>query len=142
MSFINRIQRVLATRSNVTESPDPTPVALPIGYKRPLTLNEQILNMIRSQELRRFAEGNGQETLEEADDFEVGDDFDPQAPYEMDFDHDLGKEITRAEKTYLDAHRNAFDKKVAIAKKSKRYFTQEKPAAKPVKEPADEADEK
>lgn len=65
---------------------DPTPISVPIGWKRPLTLNEQIRQMVRSEELRRFALSSDQETFEEADDFDVGDDFDPTAPYEQDFD--------------------------------------------------------
>lgn len=36
--------------------------------------------------MSRLAEEAHMETFEEADDFEVGDDYDPQSPYELDED--------------------------------------------------------
>lgn len=68
------------------ETPDPTPVAAAIGYKREPSLAEKVRNMVRSEQLRLAAEAAGAETFEEADDFEVGDDYDPRSPYEIDFD--------------------------------------------------------
>lgn len=68
------------------EVPDPIPMAPPIGYKRQPSLTERIRDMVRSEHLRIAALEAGQETFEEADDFEVGDDFDPNSPYEEVFD--------------------------------------------------------
>jgi len=62
------------------------PKAKPLGYKKHKTIQETIREMIRSEQLRREAEAAGLETLEEADDFEIGDDFDPTSPYEYSFD--------------------------------------------------------
>jgi hypothetical protein len=59
---------------------DPTPIAVPIGTKRPETL-EQKLKRIMRNELSVAAEMKGEETLEEANDFNVGDDYDPDTPY-------------------------------------------------------------
>lgn len=77
---------------------DPTPMALPVGYKRPPSIQEQIARYIRQSEM--LAKQNGQETFEEADDFDVGDDFDPYSPYEENFDHvqnfEQLKQATRA----------------------------------------------
>lgn len=67
------------------EYPDDTPMALPIGFERPESLDEKIMRMIRSRELAAAAEAAGSETLEEAEDFDVGDDYDPTSPYEMHF---------------------------------------------------------
>lgn len=66
---------------------DPTPVAIPAGFRHPPSLEERILRSIRS-EMSRQAALNGQETFEEADDFECGDDYDPSSPYEEHFDHE------------------------------------------------------
>lgn len=71
---------------NGAEHPDPTPMAPPIGYKRQPSLAEQIREMVRSERLKQEVEEAGFETFEEADDFEVGDDYDPHSPHENDFD--------------------------------------------------------
>ena len=68
------------------EIPDPTPIAPPIGYVKQPSLVAQIRAMVRSEKLRLEAEAMGAETFEDADDFDVGDDFDPTSPYEADFE--------------------------------------------------------
>lgn len=68
------------------EIPDPVPVAPPLGYRRSPTLAEQIRSMVISEKLKQEALDAGMETFEEADDFDVGDDYDPTSPYENDFD--------------------------------------------------------
>lgn len=68
------------------EIPDPVPMAPPVGYQRQPSLTERIRDMVRSEHLRIAALEAGQETFEEADDFEVGDDLDPSTPYEEVFD--------------------------------------------------------
>lgn len=68
------------------EIPDPTPVAAAIGHRPGPTLREQIRDMIQSEKLRMEAEAAGFESLEEADDFDVGDDYEPNSPYELDAD--------------------------------------------------------
>lgn len=62
------------------EVPDPTPLALPVGYKKPETLQETMARMIRNQEYVKYL--NGAETFEEADDFDCGPDDNPLSPYE------------------------------------------------------------
>lgn len=64
---------------------DSTPVALPVGFKRPLSLNEQIRRLVKN-ELSNRAAAVGAESFEEADDFDCEDDFDPKSPYEEVFD--------------------------------------------------------
>lgn len=68
------------------ERPSPLPIQPPIGYKKTPSLREQIRAMILSEKMREYALSQGAETFEEADDFDIGDDFDPTSPYEMQFE--------------------------------------------------------
>lgn len=69
------------------ETPDPVPMAPPIGYNPQPSLFEQVRAMVQSEHLRREAEAAGYESFEEADDFEIDDDpVDPTIPYEEKFD--------------------------------------------------------
>lgn len=71
---------------NGGEIMDPTPIAPPVGYKKSPSIAEQIRMMIRSEKLKQEAEAAGMETFEEADDFDVDDDFDPRSPFEEVFE--------------------------------------------------------
>lgn len=80
------------------ETPDPTPVSIPSGFKRPETLEEQIRRLVRSARFADEVEAAGFETFEEADDFDVDDDPpEPGTPYEPFFDPALGREVTPAD---------------------------------------------
>lgn len=68
------------------EVPNPTPMAPPLGYKRTPSLAEQIRQMVRAEKFSQDIANQGLETFEEADDFDIGDDFDPHSPYEADFE--------------------------------------------------------
>lgn len=102
------IQRVFSKFSRETgeqihderghEIPDPTPVAAAIGHRPGPTLREQIRDMIQSEKLRMEAEAAGFESLEEADDFDVGEDYDPESPYELDRDLPTIAELNRRKK--------------------------------------------
>jgi len=61
---------------------DPVPMQPPLGYKRAPSLSEQIRQQVIAAKLDELA--NMEETEDEADDFEVGDDFEPLSPYEND----------------------------------------------------------
>lgn len=77
------------------EIPDPTPVAVPSGFKRPETLAEQVRRLVRSEQWRLRAEEVGVETFEESNDFDLPDDpIDPSTPFEPYFDPFLGSEVT------------------------------------------------
>lgn len=78
---------------NGHEIPDPTPVALPTGFKRPEMLAETVARLVR-REISERADLAGFETFEEAEDFEIGDDFEPNSPYEQFFDPLLGKDMS------------------------------------------------
>lgn len=77
---------------NGAEIPDPQPMAIPVGARRPLQLDEQIRRLLRSEEFH--ASMAGDETFEEALDFDVDDEFDPSSPYEAEHDEQLGMEIS------------------------------------------------
>lgn len=62
---------------------NPVPIAPPLGYKKQPSLSDQIRDMVRSEHLRQAAENAGMETFDEAEDFDVGDDVDPDSPYEL-----------------------------------------------------------
>lgn len=64
------------------EIPDPNPMEMPVNFKRPLTIQEQIRQLIRV-EASAVARNSGYETFEEADDFEVGDEPEVYSPYEL-----------------------------------------------------------
>lgn len=74
---------------------DPTPVAPPVGFVRQPSLAEQIRQMVRSEKLALEAEAAGFETFEEADDFNVGDDYDPRSPFEEHFEPTPIEELKR-----------------------------------------------
>lgn len=99
------------------EFPDPTPMAVPVQFKRPPTLNEQIRQMCRSEQFRQQMQQAGAETFEEADDFEIGDDYDPKSPYESNFDQESAESPARAAQ-------------------SSKTFTEEKPVKKAAKKAA------
>lgn len=64
------------------EIPDPTPVAVPVRFRGGPSLAEEIKAAVR-QEVSRYAESQGFETFEEADDFDVEDDPMPASPHEL-----------------------------------------------------------
>lgn len=66
-----------------TETPDPTPVAMPVNFHRPPSLQEQMRKYVRNS-LNNYATQNGKETFEEANDFDIGE-IDPASPYELEF---------------------------------------------------------
>lgn len=100
--------------------------AATVSFHRPPTLAEQVARLVRSHEMDRFAESQGMETFEEADDFEIDDDpFDPSSPYEKDFDiaavqaehhglvHFDRSPAVEADKRVQDAKKGLFKRKSA-----------------------------
>lgn len=65
------------------EIPDPNPIALPVDFERPPTIAELVQRLVR-YEMSNAAGQEGEETFEEADDFEVGDEPELRSPYELD----------------------------------------------------------
>lgn len=84
---------------------DSTPVSMPLRKADPGNNLEQIVNKLLKARL-----GKAPSTVD--DELEHDEDL-PPTPYEYVYDEDLGQEIVRLEKKFLDAQRDAFD---AIAK--------------------------
>lgn len=83
--FSTRREAIRATRVG-GEIPDPTPVEIPVGHSRPLTLREEMMRFIR-QEMSQQAKADGHETFEEFDDLDVPDDEEPDmsTPYTVEY---------------------------------------------------------
>jgi len=67
------------------EIPDPTPVAKPVRWNRPGSTLDQIRANLdqRMALLNREMEARGHETLEESQDFDVGEDMEPVSLHEL-----------------------------------------------------------
>lgn len=72
---------------------DDTPVALPVRFKRPQNLIDQVREVIHQEGLR--AQDAGYESFEEADDFDVDDDPELKSPYEVDEEELEAYEVAR-----------------------------------------------
>lgn len=68
---------------------DSTPVAASLRI-RPVSEYRRLTQMIR-YEMSQAAAKSGFETLQESEDFDVGDDFDPTTPFEEQFDPNTGE---------------------------------------------------
>lgn len=73
------------------ETPDPTPIEVPLGLQRPLTLQEQIKRFTESSAIQAELAQKGFETFEESEDFgPENPEVDlPFSPHELQEDDDL-----------------------------------------------------
>lgn len=81
------------------EIPSDVPMAPPVGFVRQPSMVEHMRAMVRSELLRQHVEAQGLETFDEADDFDIPDDLEPQSGYENDaqFEPALVKQAYEAE---------------------------------------------
>lgn len=87
---------------------DPTPKQPPLGHKRTVPLREQIMQQVRL--MKRLEDDAIAETEDEADDFEIGDDFEPLSKYENDHIPSikvLKKQAAEINRKIADANRRA-----------------------------------
>jgi len=68
------------------EIPDSIPFSPAIKARRAQSIRENVIGIVRSERFRQAMEEQGEETFEDADDFDVDDDFDPSSPYEEFFE--------------------------------------------------------
>lgn len=87
MKFLERVQKMLSKRDGVLETPDPTPVAVPVRLRPPESTDERIMRMMRGA--RVLAQQEGAESFEEANDFECDDDWDPLPASNHEYDREL-----------------------------------------------------
>lgn len=123
---------------------DPTPVALPMTFRRPESIGDMMKRLIKNH-LSRAAEAESKESFDEADDFDIeGEEKDPITPYEDDLEglnapainepkerHEAFKkklkQIDEGQKKYIEALENREAEKQA-AKAAKKQSV-EKPLA-------------
>lgn len=125
---------------NGHEIPDPRPLAMPSGFRRPETLAEQVQRLVRRQ-LSGAAEEAGYETFEEANDFDLADDpVDPSTPFEPFFDPVLGVELTPHDIVKFEkAVQTATEKRMAALAAKMAQDAVEPPVATPPPPTAPEA---
>lgn len=92
------------------EVTDPNPISMPVKFQRPPTLAEQIARFMGAHE--RFQAQQGEETIEEAEDFDIEEDDSPHSPHELVYDEQLNREMPRYEKMLLDRQRAQFEEKL------------------------------
>lgn len=118
------------TEDRRLEIPDKTPVAMPIGYERPESLQSMIARMVHSHALMTAAQKQGMETFEESDDFDVDDEGDLTSPYQMT---DMQEEyVTPKPQTQQPNRRRQSDKESATGLGTEK--TQEEQKAKQAQE--------
>jgi len=62
---------------------DGRPMEPPVGYNPQPSLMDKIRKMVHDAQIQRDLAKAGAETFDEANDFDVGDDFDPSSPWEQ-----------------------------------------------------------
>ncbi|UOF79229.1 hypothetical protein [Microviridae sp.] len=62
---------------------DGRPMEPPVGYNPQPSLMEKIRKMVHDAQVQRDLAKAGVETFDEANDFDVGDDYDPTSPWEQ-----------------------------------------------------------
>lgn len=90
--------------------PDPVPMAPPIGFRPQPSMVEIVRNQVRLASLE--AQRMGEESLEQSDDFDVGDEPELRSPYELDAESEVPISVLRAraeqaQEDYLEAKREA-----------------------------------
>lgn len=101
------------------EIPDPRPMSPALGRKPETTIRDYVATLVRSERLAQEAEAAGFETFEEANDFEVGDDYFPDSQYENDLEPSLA-ELVREGTASLSAKARAQEKRDYNAKLKRR----------------------
>lgn len=100
------------------ELPDPEPIAPPVGFIQQPSMMDHVIDLIRSNDLRKAAEAAGAETLEESDDFDITDDDEPMSAYEMEEDYEpLSHFLERAKPFVEEARKAAADEAAEAARR-------------------------
>lgn len=124
------------------ESLDPTPVAIPAGFKRPETLQEQIKRLIQTPGIGREISGDPEaEDFDEANDFDISDDpADPASEHEEFWDPALRQGVTPAE-VLNPSHKAGLDKATERAQARRQPKVKSPPAGsdEPAEPPASPA---
>jgi len=139
MSYLKRIKEKLAKRKGAYEECDSKPMAIPVGFRKPITLEDRMQRLLNADELRRWAMQSGHDTPEEFDDFgdDDGPDDLPATAYEMVTNPSTGREMTRAESEAFESQMVPVDRYLArrkMAARQKRAAAKKDAASKGFKE--------
>lgn len=110
--MFKKLREKLAARPRYRSKPDSKPLALPINFQRPPTLQEQVRRLVSSEHMRLYAQNQGKETWEESNDFDVNEEefsFEAEAPHELVHDETLDQMVPKGQKARMDQYRNEFD---------------------------------
>lgn len=102
-------ERTLSLDQDGSEIVDSRPMEIPVGFRRPPSLQEQIQRFVRV-EMSERAHARGEETFEESEYFGEEDRIDASSPYELEFDPSTGHEVTKEELRHIRAGEREFDK--------------------------------
>jgi len=79
---------------------DQTPVAIPVGFKKPESLQDQIRRLIRMEQYQALVNSGEAESLEESDDFDIDEDMpDFSSPWELQADEMYREALQAAQET-------------------------------------------
>lgn len=114
--------------------------APPVGFKKTESIHERLLQSVRLAKLEMLRD-NAPETEEEADDFEIGEDFEPMSKYENDHMPTLQNLKKRAKE--INDKIEAAKRRAAIAAhekalKERGLLKDEKPVVNPGADPSPE----
>lgn len=113
------------------ELPDPVPIAPPIGWYKQPSMFDQVRNMVRSEHLRMYAEAQGEETFEEASDFDVEDDIFPASQYEDQADFEPLQDLqARRQKAFREEFLRERDERY-MKRKRREWSAEDNEAARP-----------
>lgn len=123
-TVVNKLSRMVGGK----EIFSPIPVAAPVNWKKPKSVQEMMVKYMR--DASEYAARSGHETFEEAEDFDIGEEDDFESPWELDFDPITGKEMYRGQREELDKARSEFDSYVkSKRKKPNGKFEEEQPVS-------------
>jgi len=101
------------------EIPDPRPAAPALGRKPEMNIRDYIKTLVHNERLQAEIDAAGHETFEEANDFEVGDDYFPDSQYENDLEPSVA-ELVREGTASLSAKARAAEKREHDEKMARR----------------------
>lgn len=110
---------------------DPVPMALPLNFKHPPSLNDLVRSMVRNV-MSDAARDAGHESFEEADDFDIEDEqLDPQSPWEMNFDQESAVINGKADPRHNGSGGNVEEQETPLENDEKKPLTDRRKTAAP-----------
>lgn len=102
-SFLDKVKSVISKNPKARRYdadgkfyPDPVPMAPPVGFVQKPSIADQMRRIFHSEQMKILAAQEGRESFEEADDFEIQDEYDPRSPFEMQLEQELEPHLPSA----------------------------------------------